>query len=208
MRYLLVILISFKLSIGFAQLHNRLIKLNVGISNEQIDLKRSINEYNDTSSKKIEMVTLMPIVSYTHDFIFSNRLSISGKVGFQYLNLFYNNQHFVSSFLFLSVNPTISIYYQKKFEYYIKLQVGADYWFNKPELLDYQSRKIFPKKVNPIIGVTLGGFNYYISEKLGLNLELSIWSPEFLTFGVSYRFLKGKFLRFNNIKSINLKIQS
>ncbi|MCC7453578.1 MAG: hypothetical protein IT222_05385 [Crocinitomix sp.] len=168
-----------------------MIKFNVGISNEQIDLKRSINEYNDTSSKKFEMVSLMPIVSYTHDFIFSNRLSVSGKIGFQYLNLFYNNQHFGSSFLYLSVNPTISIYYQKKFEYYIKLQVGADYWLNKPELLDYQTRKIFPEKVNPIIGVTLGGFNYYVTEKLGLNLELSIWSPEFLTFGLSYRFLKG-----------------
>jgi len=192
MRYMVAILFYFNISHSFTQLPNRLIKFNVGISNEQIDLKRSINEYNDTSSKKFEMVSMMPIVSYTHDFIFSNRLSISGKVGFQYLNLFYNNQHFVSSFLFLSVNPTISIYYQKKFEYYIKLQVGADYWFNEPEFLDYQTRKIYPKKVNPIIGVTLGGFNYYISEKLGLNLELSIWSPEFLTFGVSYRFLKGK----------------
>jgi hypothetical protein len=192
MRYLIVILFFVNISLGFAQLHNRLIKFNVGISNEQIDLKRSINEYNDTSSKKFEMVTLMPIVSYSHDFILSNRLSISGKIGFQYLNLFYNNQHFGTSFLFLSVNPTISIYYQKKFEYYIKLQVGADYWLNKPELLDYQTRKIFPEKVNPIIGVTLGGFNYYVTEKLGLNLELSIWSPEFLTFGLSYRFLKGE----------------
>lgn len=191
MRYLIAILFSSIISQGFTQLHNRLIKFNVGISNEQIDLKRSINEYNDTSSKKFEMVSLMPIVSYTHDFIFSNRLSVSGKIGFQYLNLFYNNQHFGTSFLYLSVNPTISIYYQKKFEYYIKLQVGADYWLNKPELLDYQTRKIFPEKVNPIIGVTLGGFNYYVTEKLGLNLELSIWSPEFLTFGLSYRFLKG-----------------
>lgn len=191
MRYLIAILFSINISQGFTQLHNRLIKFNVGISNEQIDLKRSINEYNDTSSKKFEMVSMMPIVSYTHDFIFSNRLSVSGKIGFQYLNLFYNNQHFGTSFLYLSVNPTISIYYQKKFEYYIKLQVGADYWLNKPELLDYQTRKIFPEKVNPIIGVTLGGFNYYVTEKLGLNLELSIWSPEFLTFGLSYRFLKG-----------------
>ncbi len=192
MRYLVAILMSFNLSFGYAQLHNRLIKFNVGISNEQIDLKRSITANNDTSLKKFELVTLMPIVSYAHDFIFSNRLSISGKVGFQYLNLFYNDLYFGSSFLYLSINPTISIYYQKRFEYYIKLQVGADYWFNNLELLDYKTRKIFPEKINPIIGVTLGGFNYYVSENLGLNLEISIWSPEFLTFGVSYRFLKGE----------------
>ena len=52
-------------------------------------------------------------------------------------------------------------------------------------------RRLFPEKVNLFTGVTLGGFNYYISDHLGLNLELSIWAPEMATLGITYRFFHG-----------------
>lgn len=177
---------------GFSQIHNRLIKFNIGYSSEQIEHKNQIEIHNDTSSNKFEFVSSSPIVSYTHEFVLSNVISVSGKAGFQYLNIFYNNQHYGSPYTFVSLNPQLSVFYNKKFEYYIKLQVGVNYWFNQPDLLPGVTRRFFPEKLNVFTGVTLGGFNYYLTDKVGLNLELSFWSPELLTFGVSYRFFKGE----------------
>mgnify|MGYP000145849867 CR=1 FL=1 len=187
----LILLLSISV-FSFGQIHNRLVKINLGISGEQIEFKDDIKNFNDTSSHQFEFVSMSPTISYTHEFIFSNILSVSGKAGFQYLNIFYDNQHYGSSFGFLSINPALSLYYRKKFEYYIKLQVGVNYWFNKPELLPNITQRGFPEGINVFTGITIGGFNYYISNKLGLNLELSVWSPELVTFGLSYRFFRGE----------------
>lgn len=176
----------------FAQLHNRVIKFNVGLSSEQIDFKNTISGINDTSAHAFEFVSKSPIISYSHEFLFGNIMSISGKAGFQYFNIFYDNQHYGSPYAFASINPQISIIYTGRFEYYVKLQFGVQYWFNNPELLSGQIARNFPEKATIFTGVTLGGFNYFISDKIGLNLELSIWSPELLTFGLSYRFFSGE----------------
>lgn len=175
-----------------AQLHNRLIKFNVGYSRAQLGFEQNIQAFNDTSSHQFEFTTQLPTFSYSHEFIISDILSISGKGGFQYLNVFYDHQHYGSPFVFLSVNPALSLFYREKFEYYMKLQVGVTYWMNKPELLDDLTRRIFPEKISAITGVTLVGLNYYFTPKLGANFELSIWSPELITFGLSYRFFRGE----------------
>lgn len=192
MRFLFLLLIITFTSGVFGQIHNRLIKFNVGISSEQITHRNDILDFNDTSDHEFEFVSKAPAFSYTHEFILSNILSVSGKAGFQYLNIFYDNQHYGSPFVHLSLNPALSLVYTGKFEYYVKLQVGVMYWFNKPELLSDISRRIFPEKFNVFTGVTIGGFNYYFSEKMGANLELSLWSPELLTVGLSYRFFRGE----------------
>lgn len=188
----LFILLIFSFQPLFGQLHNRLIKFNIGVSSAQFGIKNEIAEFNDTSLHQFELVTTMPTISYSHEFIISNILSISGKGGFQYLNIYYDNQYYGSPFFYLSVNPAISIIYRKKFEYYIKLQLGVNYWMNKPELLEPVTRRLFPEKINAVTGVTIGGFNYYFSPKFGANLELSIWSPELVSFGLTYRFLRGE----------------
>lgn len=189
----LILLIAILSSLtSNSQIHNRLIKLNIGYTSEQINFKNDILNYNDTSATQFEFVSKAPAISYTHEFLIGNVFSVSGKLGFQYLNIYYDNQYYGSPIVYGSVNPAVSIFYNGKFEYYIKLQFGFMYRFNNPELLSGVSRRIFPESQNVIVGVTLGGFNYYISDKLGLNLELSIWSPELLTFGLSYRFFRGE----------------
>jgi len=171
-----------------SQIHNRLVKINVGVSSEQYRHKNTFDAVNDTSLHEFELVTTMPTFSYTHEFVINDVLSLSGKAGFQYMNAFYDNQHYGSPYIYVSVNPQVSVFYRKGFEYYIRLQAGVSFWFNKPDMLTDQMRRLFPNHVNFFTGVTLGGFNYFISDHIGLNLELSIWSPEMVSFGISYRY--------------------
>ncbi len=204
MRSLFLLVILFFSLISKGQIHNRLIKFNVGFTNEQIDHKGIIEDYNDTTvgPGTFEFVSKAPSFSYTHQYVISDIISFSGKAGFQYLNIFFNNQHYGSPFVYFSINPELSIIYRKRFEYYIKLQAGLSYWFNRPDLLNGPIERVFPTGVTPFTGVTIGGFNYYISDKLGLNLELSLWSPEVLTFGLSYRFFKGELPTLQELKEL------
>ncbi len=192
MRQVALFLLLLMASVGFGQIHNRLVKINIGCTSAQLGYADDIKNFNDTSKYQFEMVTQLPSLSYTHEFIISNVLSISGKAGFQYLNLFYDNQYYGGSIAYLSINPALSIFYRNKFEYYIKLQAGVNYWMVNTSVLDDVSRNVFPEKFNIFTGVTIGGFNYYFSPKLGANLELSIWTPELISVGLSYRFFKGE----------------
>jgi len=174
------------------QIHKRLIKLNVGFTSERINYKEDILTFNDTSNHQFEFVSRSPNTSCTREFLLGDVFSVSGKLGFPYLNIFYDNQHYGSPFVYGSINPAVSVFYNGKIEYYVKLQFGFMYRFNRPDLLAGVSERLFPENKNVFVGVTLGGFNYYISDKLGLNMELSIWSPELLTLGMSYRFFRGE----------------
>lgn len=165
--------------------------MNMGISNEQIDFKNSVNALNDTSLFKYEFVSWSPTFSYTHEFVIGPVLSLSGKVGFQYINLFYNDTHYGSPYAHVSVNPRVSIFYRRGFEYYMKLSVGVSFLMHQNDIIPQYHERYFPDRVNFFTGVTLGGFNYFVSDNWGLNLELSIWSPELATFGVNYRFFRG-----------------
>jgi hypothetical protein len=190
MRYLSLIL--FIALPTFGQIHNRLIKMNVGFSSETLTHKSDILAYSDTSAIPFEFVSSSPAVSFTHEWVLGNVLSISGKAGFQYMNMYYNHQHYGSPYVNLSVNPALSLIYRNQFEYYVKLQIGVNYWINEPKILPTTLRRVFPEKFNLFTGITIGGFNYYFSDKWGANMELSIWTPELCTFGLSYRFYKGE----------------
>ena len=174
------------------QIHNRLTKINFGVSYEQFIHKSTILGINDTSAHEFELVTTMPTFSYSHEFVLNDVISLGGKAGFQYMNIFYDNQHYGSPYLYLSVNPVVSLFYRRGFEFYVKLQAGVSFWFNKPELLTETTKRFFPDHVNLFTGVTFGGFNFFVSDHIGLNLELSIWSPEMVSFGITYRYWKGE----------------
>jgi len=167
------------------------VKINVGVSSEQFIHKRTFQTINDTSVHEFEMVTTMPTFSYTHEFVINDILSMSGKAGFQYMNAYYDNQYYGTPYLFISANPQVSVFYRRGFEMYVRLQAGLSFWFNKPELITDQMRRLFPDHVNFFTGVT-GGFNYFLTDHLGLNLEVSIWAPEMISFGISYRYFKGE----------------
>ncbi|MDA7803943.1 hypothetical protein N8987_05145 [Crocinitomix sp.] len=179
-------------STGHAQIYNRLVQVNIGVSSEQFSFEEDISNFNDTSSHAFDFVSKSPLISYTHTLIFGDKFALAGKLGFQYLNIFYDNKYYGSPFTYISINPTLTIFYKKRFEYYVRLNVGATFWFNQPEPLPNVARRVFPEKVSAITGITVGGFNYFVTDKLGLNLELSIWSPELLTFGLNYRFHRGE----------------
>lgn len=185
----LLALINFS---ALSQVHNRVAKVNVGVTYDQFGRKELFKELNDSSTALFEQETIMPYISYSHEFVLGSVLSVSGKIGFQYMNEYYDNQYFGSPFLLASANPQISIFYRNGFEYYIKLQAGITVWFQKEDVLSDQQRKYFPDPVNFFTGVTLGGFNFFVSDHLGINLELNLWSPEMATVGMSYRFFKGE----------------
>ena len=187
-----LVLLFFSSFFLASQIHNRLLKINVGATLTQFAHKNTLASINDTSSHQFDYVFAMPAISYSHEFVINDVLSISGKVGFQYMNIYYDNQYYGSPFTYISVGPQLSLFYRLGFEYYIKLHAGASIWFHHTEIITDQMRRLFPDRANMFTGVTLGGFNYFISDQLGLNLELSIWSPEMATFGISYRFFKGE----------------
>lgn len=175
-----------------AQFHNRVIKLNTGISTEQLDYSSTIKRINDTSKFDYDFISWSPVISYTHEFVVNPVLSVSGNLGYQYLNINYNYQHFGSPFLFFGISPQISIFYRNGFEYYVRLRAGGSVFFQDKSIIDNQHDRYFPETFNFYTGFTFGGFNYFLNDNWGLNLELSIWSPELATFGVSYRFFKGE----------------
>jgi len=191
MRILLIALLLIVLTPSFSQ-YNRLIKVNTGVSSEQFEHKQIANAINDTGATKMDYLSWSPTISYTHEIMLGQILSVSGNIGFQYLNIYYGPKHYGSPYMFLSLNPQVSLFYRKGFEYYVKLRIGSSFYFHSPEIMPDPTQRILPNTVNIFTGVTLGGFNYFINDNIGLNLELSIWSPELATFGVSYRFYKGE----------------
>ncbi|MBD3637154.1 MAG: hypothetical protein HUJ25_07375 [Crocinitomicaceae bacterium] len=168
-----------------------MIKVNMGMSREMIDHYRIQKSINDTGDVKLDFLSWSPTVSYSHEFIFGQVISASGTVGFQYMNLYYGSRHYGAPFFYISANPQLSIFYRKNFEYYIKLQIGGTFYIHNPEVIPEPTRRLLPKKANLFTGVTLGGFNFFLTDKLGLNLELSFWSAEMVTFGLTYRFFSG-----------------
>lgn len=200
--YLLIYSVFFCL-ITQAQPYNRLIKLNVGYSGEQLDHRQYANAINDTGAVKFEFVSWSPSLSYTHEIMFGQVLSVSANVGYQYMNMFYGHQHYGGQYFYISLNPQVTLFHRKKFEYYVKLRAGATFYLHNPEVIPEPTRRLLPNTVNMFTGVTLGGFNYFITEKIGLNLELSIWSPEMATFGVSYRFYRGEIPEIQNSNENN-----
>ena len=179
---------------GFGQeeINNRLINFRIGYTFEQIKHKALINDVNDTATVPFRFIHQMPSISYAHEFVLNETFSLGGTVGFDYMNVFKGDQHFGSSFFFVSVDPRLSLFTRIRFEYYMKLRVGLTIWTHDLTQLDDLGRRLFPGRANFYTGITLGGFNYFVNERWGLNLELSIWSPELIAVGLTYRFWRGK----------------
>ncbi|MCB9222871.1 MAG: hypothetical protein R2780_13595 [Crocinitomicaceae bacterium] len=187
---------------------NRLIKVHTGISNEQFENYRLANAINDTASQKFEFLSWSPTLSYTHEIALGQILSVSGNVGFQYMNIYYGSEHYGAPYFYTSLNPQVSVFYRKKFEYYVKLRVGVSVYLHHPDIIPDPARRLLPERVNLFTGVTLGGFNYFFNDRFGLNLEISVWSPELATFGFSYRFFKGELPVIQESKTNNIELQN
>lgn len=191
---LILVLIGYQLNGQY----NEMIKVNVGISKDQFVIPNLMGSINDTSDTQFEFVSASPTLSYTHEVFLGDVLSFSGNLGGQYTNIWYDYQHLGATYLWLSFNPAVTIVNRPKFEYYVKLRAGVSFWFYEKSRLPDETRKLFPDTANMFTGVTLGGFNYFVNDKIGLNLELSVWSPEMATFGISYRYFRGELPEMQN----------
>ncbi|MEO9531901.1 MAG: hypothetical protein ABJG68_15890 [Crocinitomicaceae bacterium] len=184
---------------SFGSIYNQSSKLSLGYSSEQLDHTILKNGINDTGAVQMSFKSWAPSVSYTHDFIFGDVITLSANVGFQYMNMEYGGQKYGGTFLYTGIAPSATLFHRANWEYYIKLKLGGLFYFHNPDIIPEPARRFFPEKANFFTGVTLGGFNFFFTEHLGMNIELSVWSPEMITAGITYRFygkqlkgLKGK----------------
>ncbi|HIP37388.1 MAG TPA: hypothetical protein EYG85_11090 [Crocinitomix sp.] len=191
MKKLLVLFFVGVSGLSYTQIHNRMIKFNVGISKEQIGLKETIVTYNDTSSNYFNYNLSSPVFSLSEEFVFNDRFSLGATIGYQYFDIDFNQKKYGTDLFFATINPQLSIFYRKGFEYYIKLRAGLVYRNSNFNELPLQTQRYFPQKTNLITGVTLVGINFFINNKWSLNTELSIWATEIVNIGISYRFFRG-----------------
>ncbi len=177
---------------SYSQIHNRMLKFNIGLSHEQFDFKKAVKLFNDTSLvNHFDHKYTAPAFSVSEDFTLNQLFSISGTIGYQMFSTKYNNSNYGTHLFFGSINPQLSILYRTGYEIYIKLKLGMIYRVSKYSDLSDQTQRFFPEKFNLFTGVS-GGVNLFVNDNWGFNVELSIWSPEFVNFGLTYRFFKGK----------------
>jgi hypothetical protein len=189
----LLFILFFSLSTNtFSQIHNRMIKLNVGISKEQFGLKNKTISYNDTSANQFTFNSASPVFSISEEFTFNERFSLSGTFGYQYFDIDYNSNKYGYDLFFITINPQLSVFYHKGFEYYIKLKAGIIYRNGNLDIVSEQTQRHFASKTNLVTGVTLIGLHFFVSNNWAINTEFSIWSPEWVNLGISYRFFKGE----------------
>jgi hypothetical protein len=193
MKFLSVLMFIFFSSNIIGQVHNRMFKFNVGYSAEQSVIKNLVKTYNDTSIVgQFNMNSVLPVFSVSEDFAVNSRLSFSGTLGYQYFDIDYNNTNIGSHVLFASVNPQLSLFYRPGFEYYVKFRVGAIYRSGNRSDLTRSVSELLPQQFGFFTGLTLAGINIFPHEKWGINAEFSIWSPERVSLGMTYRFFKGE----------------
>ena len=175
------------------QIHNRLVKFNIGISNEQLRLKKGITNFNDTSLvNSFDYNLALPAISVSEEFTLNELFSLTGTLGYQYFDIDYNGEKYGTNLFFGSVNPQLSVFYRAGFEYYLKLKVGVAYRQGKIESIPEYTQRFFPSKVNVFTGVTIAGINVFFHDNWGANFELALWSPELISAGLTYRFFKGE----------------
>lgn len=190
-KLLLFIFVAFN-AISFSQIHNRMIKFNVGVSKEQFGIKDEIVSFNDSSSNHFYFNMASPVFSLSEEFTFNERFSLGGTIGYQYFDIDYNSNKYGYDLFFLTINPQLSVYYHKGFEYYIKLKAGLIYRNGNLDMITEQAQRYFPSNTNFVTGVTFIGLNFFMNNHWAINTEFSVWSPEWVNLGISYRFFKGE----------------
>jgi hypothetical protein len=191
-KFIALLLIFSGFSVN-AQIHNRLLKFNIGVSLEQFSIANTIKVYNDTSGfDNFNRNYTLPMVSISEEFTLNQLFSITGTIGFQNFNIKYNNQKYYSNLFFASVNPQLTVFYKAGFEYYVKLKVGVAYRQGDLTSIPQYSQAFFPEKANFFTGLTFAGLNFFFHDNWGANMELSLWSPQLVNVGLTYRFFKGE----------------
>ncbi|MBK8926642.1 MAG: hypothetical protein IPM74_12230 [Crocinitomicaceae bacterium] len=169
--------------------YNHSFRIGTGYSLNTLRLDNSMRSYSDTSEHQFVINQHSPIFSFSHTLAIDSSFSLGYAFGYSFSDILFDNTYYGSQRFFLSINPQLHLFRKYNFEYYIRLRIGVSYEGN--ELSKVPSERIqnlFPTGFRMFTGCTIAGINYLINDHLALSTELSIWCPETISFGLSYRF--------------------
>ncbi len=170
--------------------YNRTYKLNIGYSLNTMRENTFMQAYSDTSEHQFSKFESSPLISFSEDFVLDNLFSFSYTLGYQQNRTRYDYVEYKADLMMVSINPQLRVFYKYGIEYYVKLKLGYAYRNINEDILPDQIARLLPPKHQVFTGVTLAGINVFASPHWGANVELSLWSPETVNFGLTYRFLK------------------
>lgn len=171
--------------------YNHSFRFSTGYSLNTARLDASMQHYNDTSEHKFVVKNHTPIFSLSHSIALDSCFTLGYTLAYANSEIYFDNSYYGSQFFYLSLNPQLHIYRSFNFEYYVKLKIGVSYEQNQLDMVPSERiQNIYPTGFHMFTGFTFAGVNYLINDNLALNAELSIWSPESVNVGLSYRFFK------------------
>jgi hypothetical protein len=171
--------------------YNRSLKFNSGMSVRTYAISNMMQQYSDTSEHQFQVNGHSPIFSFSQGFAIDSTFSISYTLGYSQSDILFDNSYYGTKRYSLAVHPQVNLFRSYNWEYYMQLNVGLIYYDNNlDEVPSEVLQRIFPTGLKMFTGVTVVGINYFLGDHLAMNTELSIWGPETLNFGLSYRFFK------------------
>lgn len=171
--------------------YNHTFRYGMGYSLNTTRLDNSMRVYNDTSEHQFQILGHSPMFSFSHTIALDSTFSLGYTFSYAQSEILFDNQYYGSRSAYISLNPQVHIFRRYNFEYYVKLRLALNYEQNNLSMVPSERiRHIFPTGFHMYTGVTLAGLNFLISDHLALNAELSIWSPESVSIGASYRFFR------------------
>jgi len=159
-----------------------------GASINTMRMNNSMSNYNDTSEHQFTVNGHSPIFSFTYEMAVDSTFGLSYTIGYSNSNILFDNKYYGTRQFFLSVNPQVFISRSYNFETYFRLKIGVAYLDNRlsenpSEIL----KRVYQTGFHMFTGIAFG-VNYLVSDHLALSAALSLWSPETVNFGISYRF--------------------
>lgn len=177
-------LIDFEIQRPF---YNHSFKLTSGASLKTVRMNNSMANYNDTSEHQFTVNGHSPIFSFTHEMAVDSTFGFSYTLGYSNSNILFDNEYYGTREFFISVNPHVFISRSYNFETFCRLKIGVSYSDNRlSENPSEMLKRIYVTGFQMFTGVAFG-VNYLFSDQLALSAELSLWSPETLNLGISYR---------------------
>lgn len=182
--------------------YNHSFRFGTGYSLNTARLDASMKHYSDTSEHNFVVKNHTPIFSLSHTIALDSCFTLGYTLAYANSEIYFDNSYYGSQFFYLSLNPQLHVWRSFNFEYYVKLKVGVSYEKNELAMVPSERiQNIYPTGFHMFTGFTFAGINYLINDNLALNAELSIWSPESVNVGISYRFFKKR----PNYTDVNMK---
>ena len=173
--------------------YNHSFRIGTGYSLNTTRMDNSMQTYTDTSEHTFNVAGHTPTFSLGYSCALDSTFTLGFTMAYASSEIYFDNQFYGSKFFYFSFNPQLHIFRSYNFEYYMKLKVGVSYERNHLDMVPSERiQNLYPTGFHMFTGVTIAGINYLINDNLALNTEISIWSPETVSMGLSYRFYKKK----------------